>query len=128
MIKSLFQKQKQKVFVKVSWLPNKFSLNCVKRMLKRNTRLCKTAPQWESHSIELFFTWWFVKVLALCLVCGQTQDSQLAESLNKLAHVIFGPPNYFSLKQIAIFFCCLDWFELINLDSTNCFLWCSTCL
>ena len=107
------------MFVKVSWLANQFSLNCVKRMLTRNTRLCKTAPQCESYSIELFFTWWLVKVLALCLVFGQTQDSQLAESLKKLAFVIFQPQDYFSpktylkiwsgeLKAMAIYVCRLN--------------------
>ena len=35
-------------------------------------RLCKTAPRCKSHSVEHIFAQWFEKVLALCLVCGQT--------------------------------------------------------
>ena len=50
--------------------------------------ICKTVPPCESHSVEIIFAQRFLKVLALCLVCGQSQDTQLAGSLTKLGHVI----------------------------------------
>ena len=49
---------------------------------------CKTAPQFKSHSLEQIFSQRFEKVLALCLVCGQSQDTQLEGSLKKLGHLI----------------------------------------
>ena len=55
----------------------------------RSMRLCKTEPPCESHSVEQIFSQLFEKVLALCLVCGQIKDTQLAGSLIKLKHNCF---------------------------------------
>ena len=41
-------------------------------------RLCKSGPPCESLSVNLFFAPWFEKLLALSLVCGQSQDTELA--------------------------------------------------
>ena len=44
-------------------------------------RLCETEPPCEYRSVELMFAQWFEKVLAVCLVCGQSQDIPLAADL-----------------------------------------------
>ena len=46
-------------------------------------RLCQTAPPCESHSVNKFAHNDLKKVLPLCLVHGQSQDTQLSGSLKK---------------------------------------------
>ena len=72
------------------WLATQISLNrktgkLMSSFLAKGThmRLCKTEPPCESHSVELFFAKLFEKVLALYLVCGQSQDTQLAGSFKR---------------------------------------------
>ena len=60
----------------------------IKAHIINSIRLCKTEPPCESHSVELIFAQWFEKVLAICLVCGQSQDRPLAGSLKKMGHLI----------------------------------------
>ena len=48
---------------------------------KGHMRIYKTVPQCESHRVELIFAQLFVKVSTICLVCGQSQDTQLARSI-----------------------------------------------
>ena len=38
-------------------------------------RPCKTEPLCKSHSVKQFFTQLFEKILALYMVCGQSQDN-----------------------------------------------------
>ena len=47
-------------------------------------RPCRTEPPCDCHSVELIFAQWFETVLALTLVCGRSQDTQLAGSPKKI--------------------------------------------
>ena len=46
-------------------------------------RPCKTEPLCESHSVEQMFAKGLKKILAQSMVCGQSQDMQLAGSPTK---------------------------------------------
>ena len=56
-------------------------LLCTAQCTVQSTRelmgLCKTAPQCESHSVELIFAELFEKLLALCHICGQNQTKHV---------------------------------------------------
>ena len=73
-------------------------------LLRQDMRLCKTQPPCNSHSVEQIVPQWFEKV------CGQSQDTQLGGSLNKVWNVIF-----FSQEPNFLFFC-LSRFGFINFD------------
>ena len=45
-------------------------------------RPCKTEPLCESHSVEHIFAQWFEKLLALSMVCGQSQETQHPKKLS----------------------------------------------
>ena len=51
-------------------------------------RPCKTEPLFESQSVAKNFAQLFEKLLALSMVCGRSQETQLSESQKELQYVI----------------------------------------
>ena len=111
-------------YVNQEWTWNKFIISSCKMPWK-------TAPWCESHSVEVMFAQLFEKVLALCLVCGRSQDAQLAGSLKILGHVILSlVSGCFKSQKIKCFR--LFWIKWIWVyqfwPPKMSFILCSTCL
>ena len=94
---------------------------CRWRVMKEEYFFCKIASPCESHSNENFFAQWFEKVLVLCLVRRQSQNTQLSGSWGKngVWKCIFCVREPLLPKSCKIFrfLFCLNGFGFINFES-----------